>query len=444
MYEKNNRGQSGNDNDNGDGNDNDNENGNDNDSDIHVFKISELGPKKTNIDSLKKKTLISKKYNKNRDNIVMDISSFKASNRMTINGGKKQKKKKISFNNKVDILYFHQEKLQYFEKLQKSLVKKKELLNSKKLSISEKNNLENEIRHIQEKKEEKEYLDKTLDIIEKYKVESTTNEITPKKSNNPGGLGKYLSDVNNIEKNKLVEEYCRVTNNGMMVDPFKLKFNNEQCDNCNGVTKNIENFTTCIECGCISKNSIHDYQISYKDLCDTVIKKNYEYKRPNRFKEILASLQAKENTDIPQYVIEAIRNEIKKDYSTDITSITVKKIKEYLKRLSLTAYYEHTPHILNSINGMGPVNIPTYIEDKLLEMFEEIQEPFEIVKEKVAPNRLSFLSYNYCLYKFCELLDLDEYKKHFTLLKSPEKLRVQDKIWKGICEMLKWEYVSSI
>ncbi|RKO84220.1 hypothetical protein BDK51DRAFT_33126 [Blyttiomyces helicus] len=68
----------------------------------------------------------------------------------------------------------------------------------------------------------------------------------------------------------------------------------------------------------------------------------------------------------------------------------------------------------------------TKVEEKLKEMFKSIQDPFRIAKEK-----------------FCEVSDLSEYKICFTLLKSIEKLRLQDKIWKGICEILDWEYISS-
>ena len=74
-------------------------------------------------------------------------------------------------------------------------------------------------------------------------------------------------------------------------------------------------------------------------------------------------------------------------------------------------------------------------------MFKEIQEPFM----KVCPkNRKNFLSYSYVLHKFVELLELDQYKSCFPLLKSREKLHQQDKIWKDICKILKWEYIRSI
>ena len=74
-------------------------------------------------------------------------------------------------------------------------------------------------------------------------------------------------------------------------------------------------------------------------------------------------------------------------------------------------------------------------------MFKDIQIPFETHR---PPKRINFLSYSYVLHKFCELQMLDQYLKYFPLLKSREKLRIQDKIWKKICKDLRWKYYPSI
>ena len=39
---------------------------------------------------------------------------------------------------------------------------------------------------------------------------------------------------------------------------------------------------------------------------------------------------------------------------------------------------------------------------------------------------------------------LDEFIKSFPLLKSRQKLRTQDEIWKNICQECKWEFYPSI
>ena len=81
------------------------------------------------------------------------------------------------------------------------------------------------------------------------------------------------------------------------------------------------------------------------------------------------------------------------------------------------------------------------LEAKLRLMFTEIQGPFE---RNCPEERKNFLSYSYVLYKFCELLGEDKYLPCFPLLKSKEKLKQQDSIWRGIAKDLHWEYIPTI
>jgi hypothetical protein len=74
-------------------------------------------------------------------------------------------------------------------------------------------------------------------------------------------------------------------------------------------------------------------------------------------------------------------------------------------------------------------------------MFQEIQAPFLLY---CPDDRTNFLSYSYILYKFFELLELDEYKVYFPLLKSRDRLIAHDQIWQKICAYLQWEFISSV
>lgn len=164
----------------------------------------------------------------------------------------------------------------------------------------------------------------------------------------------------------------------------------------------------------------------------------------NRFTEILQTLQAKESTDIPESVMEGIREEIRKDQLTDLSTLEKEKIKGYLKRINMTRYYENTAHIITKLNGIPPLHIPQHIEDEMKIMFKQIQEAFEIVRIEPIFTRTNFLSYSYTLYKFSELLGLHELLPHFTLLKSNDKLRTQDLLWKGITDILDWQYIPTV
>ena len=107
----------------------------------------------------------------------------------------------------------------------------------------------------------------------------------------------------------------------------------------------------------------------------------------------------------------------------------------------MNEYYEHIAYIISKITGQAAPTINRETEEKLKKMFDKIQEPFE----KYCPkDRINFLSYSYVLHKFFQLIELDNYVKCFPLLKSRTKLRIQDEIWKKICEECKWQFYPSV
>ena len=195
----------------------------------------------------------------------------------------------------------------------------------------------------------------------------------------------------------------------------------------------------CDTCGHQEFVLIDSDKPSYKDPPREVT--YYAYKRINHFNEWLAQFQAKESTEIPEDVFQAILDELKKERITNTEGIKPTKIREILKKLKCTNFYEHVPYILNRINGKTAPVMSREVEEKLRFMFKEIQSSF--IKH-CPKNRSNFLSYSYVLYKFCELLELDNYLQCFPLLKNRDKLYNQDKIWEKICTDLRWQFIKSI
>ena len=155
----------------------------------------------------------------------------------------------------------------------------------------------------------------------------------------------------------------------------------------------------------------------------------------------LSQFQAKESTEINDNVINLIKIELKKQRIKNVELLELSKFKSILKKLKLNDYYEHIPYIKSLITGKPAPTINRQTETKLKKMFDQIQEPFD---KHCPPDRINFLSYAYVLHKFCQLLELDDFIKCFPLLKSRQKLRTQDQIWKGICSELKWQFYPSV
>ena len=264
-----------------------------------------------------------------------------------------------------------------------------------------------------------------------------------KKTNKKEKKIKKLSDYTNddvvFKKATLIKSYMSIVDKNYVSQPKHHDY--KKCSNCNKdkLVVHSEGYMVCEKCGEMSKIIIDSDKPSFKDPPPEI--SYFAYKRINHFNEILAQFQGKESTEIPQVVFDKILIEIKKERITNMATLTNKKVKDYLKRLRLNKYYEHVPHIINRLSGLPPPILNPIVEEKLRIMFKEIQGPFRKV---CPPDRKNFLSYYYVLHKFIELLGLDEFKSCFPLLKSREKLHEQDKIWRDICHILKWEFIRSV
>ncbi|GAQ93349.1 hypothetical protein KFL_014610020 [Klebsormidium nitens] len=167
---------------------------------------------------------------------------------------------------------------------------------------------------------------------------------------------------------------------------------------------------------------------------------SFNYKRIVHFTNWLNQVLGKERTVIPHDVIDAVKAEFRKADMTSVDEITPQKVRGYLKKLNLSQYYEHSVSICRSLGGAAEPEIDTEMKEKIIFMFSAVQEPFQ--KNK-PPGRASFLSYAFCLYKFCQLLKIDQMLVHVPLVKSRVKLRVYDGIWERIWQDLSWHFIPT-
>jgi hypothetical protein len=137
------------------------------------------------------------------------------------------------------------------------------------------------------------------------------------------------------------------------------------CEKCDVEMKfsPIEALFFCDQCGFQEFVLIDSDKPSYKDPPREVT--YYAYKRINHFNEWLAQFQAKESTEIPEDIFQAILEELKKERIVSVEDIKQVKIREILKKLKCTNFYEHVPYILNRINGKTAPVMSREIEEKL-------------------------------------------------------------------------------
>jgi len=283
--------------------------------------------------------------------------------------------------------------------------------------------------------------------------ESTANDVESPKTIKPKKKVKKVStmasdvsaDLNGLRRDKALERYLSIVEPTAIKSGIMPGSGMESDYGCCPVCENEMHFAQneamlgCAECGYQDFILIDSEKPSYKDPPREI--SYFAYKKINHLNEWLAQFQAKETTEIPQDIFEQIQSELKKERIVDTSKLKPSKLREILKKLKLAKYYEHVAHIMNRLNGVQAPVLSREVEDKLRFMFREIQPSF--IKH-CPKGRSNFLSYSYVLFKFCQLLELDDFLPCFPLLKSREKLYMQDKIWQNICDDMGWEFIKTI
>jgi hypothetical protein len=291
------------------------------------------------------------------------------------------------------------------------------------------------IRGCKTQEEVAEYLLLCVPVIREY-TKMSEQTITTKTVANL-----QISSRKGVQRNDIYKKYLKEVEDEH-VETYEKGSEYEPCKGCGKKFTNIHDDQLsemiCTECG-HSEYMLSD-EVGFKEEQEMEKTIVYSYKRENHFNEWISQFQAKESTSVPEEVIGQLRTEFRKQKIKDLTEITHEKVRGLLKKLDKNKYYEHAPYIATILGGITPPTMDQALEDKLRLMFHKIQEPFE--KNKPA-GRKNFLSYSYVLYKMCELLGEDKYLPCFPLLKSREKLYIQDTIWKAICQELSWEWIST-
>lgn len=292
------------------------------------------------------------------------------------------------------------------------------------------------------------------DLIENQEsmAASTVEPVKLKNTNQKSILEAFMVTEETPVAEKIIEENNVTTNKSTLVEKYMLIMDSNyikhisspvvgSCNNCNIELTIIiqEGMMICPTCGYQELMLVEQNRPIYRQSNKEA--SNQSYKRVNHFNEWVSQIQGKESTEIPEEIFEKILSEIKKEQIKDTLKLSYNKMREILKKLKFNKYYEHIYYIIYRLNGISPPNFSPELEEKLRNMFKEIQGPF---LKHCPDKRKNFLSYSYVLFKFCQLLEKDEYLKHFSLLKSREKLHVQDQIWRKICLEVRWEFIQSI
>jgi hypothetical protein len=348
--------------------------------------------------------------------------------------------------------------------------------------------LDNDIRTLKEEIEsiksgfnQVDYICKVAPILYKQsRGEADINTVVDANNNKtPVGILKYIESGSlGVAKAELLDEYMAVTGNSSGDKEIKsVPCINHICKkcSCNMIIDKKESTLSCPTCGF----SEWFFDTDAPQWSDSVeLSTQFAYERLSHFKEHLNQFQGKEMKDIPEELISLILMEMGKirvhpDHLTRDTLITVlKKLKKslrynlmemdklgthpdqlarkntlnMLRKLRKSLLHNNVSSIYFRITGIKPPKLSPQLEERLIALFRIIQKPFEDHKPK---DRKNFFSYPYTIRKLLEIIaekdpSVIEYIEYFPLLKSREKLMLQDITWKKVCHSLGWPFSYSI
>ena len=247
------------------------------------------------------------------------------------------------------------------------------------------------------------------------------------------------------EKGTLKDQYLCLTDSAYVSSKLKPS-SIRLCKKCNSETilMQSEGYFICPNCSEAEYVIIESEIPSHKDTLNE--KPKYPYNPINHLIEKLNQYQAKQTTVIKPKIYDTIKIELKKRL-IEVDDVTPEIIQDILKKYRKNMYYEHNYLIFSHITNTPPPSITRDEEDDIKKMFRMTEKPFKLFKPTWRDNNLN---YSYVLNKlFLIKAEMDNNNKmainarYFKLLKSRDKLKMQDTIWKAICKYNHWPFHSS-
>ena len=189
----------------------------------------------------------------------------------------------------------------------------------------------------------------------------------------------------------------------------------------------------CQECGIFFDKPVFEVH----DLHNYKVQQKRDYKKLDHFKEVLNQFQGKEMREIPVEIVQGVRDKLpyNLEHITDLTGVNITRC--ILRKSKLAKYIENAHSIWAMASNRQPPYIKKLVEDKLIRYFKAIVQVYEPLK---GDKRNSFMNYYYVLYKLLHLMKEYELLQYIPLLRTKQRIREHDKVWKRICLELDWTY----
>ena len=166
----------------------------------------------------------------------------------------------------------------------------------------------------------------------------------------------------------------------------------------------------------------------------------FNYERVNHFRDFLVKIQAKEKAVVPDDVLRRVMEQLRVMGKTrdDATYSDIRYVMRYI--LKESQWYNNISQIYCRVLNKPPPRLSEVQIQKFTSCFQLLQAPFE---RRPKDDRKNFLSYSYCVNKFCQLLGYNYLVPYFLVLRGEKKLQRHDNLWKFLCGEVDWEFIPS-
>jgi hypothetical protein len=231
----------------------------------------------------------------------------------------------------------------------------------------------------------------------------------------------YNNSTVNKNIKEIVYENCTECNTKMEIDSIASEL---YCKNC-GMCQDL--YGTVFE----------DDQFYYQEGQRT---KHATYDPAKHCRFWVERIQARETTEIPETVLQSIRECITCDKITNKNRITCIQIRKYLRRTHNTKYNEHVPLIRKLITGISPPQLTDHEMQLINIYFDKVIHIFDEIK---PPEKTNCPYHPYFIYKIIEQIltkNIHRIRKGTILacihLQSCSTLVTNDQLWAPICNRI--------
>jgi hypothetical protein len=220
---------------------------------------------------------------------------------------------------------------------------------------------------------------------------------------------------------------------------MEAKKNDAFCMTCmkSRIVNPKEATATCPGCGISITIDVGEIYTEYREGTSRIT--TYTYRPMGHFIDHLAAIQGMGSSNIPQDVMDIVREDIKIYRIQD--RLTVEDVYGILKKKKLSTQYCNAMRIWSIITGKEGPRLNEVERSVLCGKFKQIEEVWTKCRPGVRKN---IISYHFIIHQLCKLLG-GSYMKiipHLRLLKSRDKLEKQQEMWKIVCDELGWEYME--